>query len=62
MSRSCSPHSVVGVAGFEIEAGARIITTVISEYEPETLTDVRLIAYSDEEAETIAAVGDKAQP
>ena len=42
-----------GVAGFDLEDGVRIITTVIDGYEPETLSDVRLIAYSDEEYETV---------
>jgi O-acetyl-ADP-ribose deacetylase (regulator of RNase III) len=47
-----------GVAGFELEDGARIICETIDEYDPETLEDVRLIAYSDEEYETIASVAD----
>jgi O-acetyl-ADP-ribose deacetylase (regulator of RNase III) len=47
-----------GVAGFELEDGARIICEIIDEYDPETLEDVRLIAYSDEEYETIASVAD----
>ena len=42
-----------GVAGFDLEDGAAIIGEVIDDYGPETLTDVRLIAYSDAELETI---------
>ena len=42
-----------GVAGFDLEEGARIIAETIATYEPETLTDVRFIAYSDSEFETV---------
>ena len=45
-----------GVAGFDLETGAAIIAEEIGAYEPETLSDVRVIAYSDEEYETIRAV------
>ena len=45
-----------GVAGFDLEVGASIIAEVIGAYEPEILSDVRFIAYSDEEFETIRAV------
>jgi len=38
-----------GIAGFDFEEGVRIICTVIDEYEPDSLTDVRLIAYSDDD-------------
>ena len=44
-----------GVAGFELTDGARIIGEEIDAYEPETLEDVRFIAYSDEEFETVRA-------
>ncbi|MFW5957140.1 MAG: macro domain-containing protein [Natronomonas sp.] len=47
-----------GVAGFDLEEGARIICTVIHEYEPETLSDVRFIAYCDDEFETISRVAE----
>ncbi|WP_327052646.1 macro domain-containing protein [Halomicrococcus gelatinilyticus] len=50
-----------GVAGFDLEAGARIICETVAGYEPETLSDVRLIAYSDEEYETIARVASAVQ-
>ena len=45
-----------GVAGFDLDVGASIIAEEIGSYEPETLSDVRVIAYSDEEYETIRAV------
>ena len=45
-----------GVAGFDLGDGARLICEEIAAYEPETLDDVRFIAYSDDEFETIRAV------
>jgi O-acetyl-ADP-ribose deacetylase (regulator of RNase III) len=42
-----------GVAGFDLEAGARIIAETIAGFEPESLSDVRFIAYSDREHETV---------
>ncbi|MFT4885357.1 MAG: O-acetyl-ADP-ribose deacetylase (regulator of RNase III) [Natronomonas sp.] len=45
-----------GVAGFDIEEGARIIAETIADYDPETLSDVRFIAYSDDEYETVERV------
>lgn len=42
-----------GVAGFDLEDGAWIIAEEIAASDPETLSDVRLIAYNDEEAETV---------
>ena len=48
-----------GVAGFDLVEGAEIIGEVVEAYEPETLTDVRLIAYSDAEYDAMrAATGD----
>ncbi|MFC7057707.1 macro domain-containing protein [Halovenus salina] len=44
-----------GVAGFDLRDGARIIAETIHDYNPETLTDVRFIAYAEEEYETIIA-------
>ena len=38
-----------GIAGFDFEEGVRIICNVLDEYEPDSLTDVRLIAYSDDD-------------
>ena len=45
-----------GVAGFDLEDGARIISEEIAAYEPETLSDARFIAYDEAEYETIRAV------
>jgi O-acetyl-ADP-ribose deacetylase (regulator of RNase III) len=42
-----------GVAGFELERGARIICETIASFDPESLEDVRFIAYSGEEGETV---------
>lgn len=42
-----------GVAGFDLAEGARIIAAEIDEFEPEHLSDVRFIAYSDSEVETV---------
>ena len=47
-----------GVAGFDLEDGARIIAEVIDAYEPEHLRDVRFVAYSDEEFETLRRVAE----
>ncbi|QLK25198.1 macro domain-containing protein [Natrinema zhouii] len=44
-----------GVAGFDLMEGAEIIGEEIENYEPETLEDVRFIAYSDEEYDAIRA-------
>jgi O-acetyl-ADP-ribose deacetylase (regulator of RNase III) len=45
-----------GVAGFPLGDGARIICETIAEHNPETLEDVRFIAYSDEEYDIVADV------
>jgi len=42
-----------GVAGFSLEDGARLIADEIAAFEPSSLEDVRFIAYSDEEYETV---------
>ncbi|WP_254837634.1 macro domain-containing protein [Natronomonas marina] len=47
-----------GVAGFDLEDGARIIAETIADFDPESLEDVRVIAYSDEEFETIRRTAD----
>jgi O-acetyl-ADP-ribose deacetylase (regulator of RNase III) len=47
-----------GVAGFSLEEGARIIAEVIHSYEPGSLSDVRFIAYADDEYETIREVAE----
>jgi O-acetyl-ADP-ribose deacetylase (regulator of RNase III) len=45
-----------GVAGFDLEEGARIICQAIDDFEGETLSDVGFIGYSDEEVEIISTV------
>ena len=45
-----------GVAGFDLRTGARLICETITEYEPESLVDVRFISYSDDEYATVRAV------
>lgn len=45
-----------GVAGFDLREGARIIAEEIDAYEPDSLADVRFIAYSDEEVEIVREV------
>ncbi|MFB6219550.1 MAG: macro domain-containing protein [Halobacteriaceae archaeon] len=48
-----------GVAGFDLAEGARIICEAIDGYEPASLADVRFIAYSDEEYETVRRVAEE---
>lgn len=48
-----------GVAGFDLREGARLICETIDQYDPESLSDVRLIAYSDEEYQTVQSVADE---
>jgi len=50
-----------GVAGFELAEGAQIIAETIHSYDPDTLEDVRLIAYADEEYETITNIANQVQ-
>ncbi|MFB6254984.1 MAG: macro domain-containing protein [Halobacteriaceae archaeon] len=45
-----------GAAGFSFEEGANIVCETINEYESSQLTDVSVIAYSDEEFETLSRV------
>jgi O-acetyl-ADP-ribose deacetylase (regulator of RNase III) len=47
-----------GVAGFDLVEGARIICETIEAHEPETLSDVRFIAYSGEEYEAVRSMAD----
>ncbi|MFC6826055.1 macro domain-containing protein [Halopelagius fulvigenes] len=45
-----------GVAGFPLEEGARIIAEELADYEPSSLSDVRFVAYGEEDYETIRRV------
>ncbi|MFC5278757.1 macro domain-containing protein [Halorubrum rubrum] len=47
-----------GVAGFDLEEGARIVVEEIRGYDPETLRDVRFIAHSEAEYGTACRVAD----
>ena len=48
-----------GVAGFEFGQGAELICEEITAYEPSTLTDVRVIAYTDADYEQLKRVVDR---
>ena len=50
-----------GVAGFDLEAGARIICEELLAHEADSLADVRFITYSDEEYATVRQVADEVQ-
>ncbi|WP_299263520.1 macro domain-containing protein [Halorientalis sp.] len=50
------PALGTGVAGFSLREGARIICEEIKAFAPATLRDVHVIAYSDEDYETIQSV------
>lgn len=47
-----------GVAGFDLETGARIICETIDAYESESLRDVRFIAYGEDDFRTVSRVAD----
>ena len=48
-----------GVAGFEFETGAELVCEEIAAYDPEALSEVRVIAYSDSEYRALEAVADR---
>lgn len=48
-----------GAAGFDFETGAQVVCEEVWAYEPTTLTDVRVIAYSDDEYRTVTDVTDR---
>ena len=48
-----------GAARFGFEEGARIVCKAIRDYEPAGLSDVRVIAYADEEFETLQRVAEE---
>jgi O-acetyl-ADP-ribose deacetylase (regulator of RNase III) len=58
--RGCSslvlPALGCGVAGFPLAEGARIICAELAAHEPDSLEDVRFIAYSEAEYETVERV------
>ena len=50
------PAIGTGVAGFSLREGAEIICEEIADFAPDSLDDVRVIAYSDDAYETIQDV------
>ncbi|PSQ64481.1 MAG: Appr-1-p processing protein [Halobacteriales archaeon SW_9_67_24] len=50
-----------GVAGFALRDGATIIAEAIADYTPESLADVRLIGYSDDEVAVIREAASEAR-
>mgnify|MGYP000333177353 CR=1 FL=1 len=48
-----------GVAGFSFEDGARIVCKAIRDYEPRVLSDVRVIAYSEDDYDVLQRVADE---
>ena len=50
-----------GVAGFDLAEGAEIIDEEIRGYDPDALEDVRFIAYSDKEYDTVRAATERAK-
>ncbi|WP_136716693.1 macro domain-containing protein [Halorientalis salina] len=45
-----------GAAGFEFERGARLVCEAVDDYDPGTLTDVRVIGYGDSEVEQLREI------
>lgn len=48
-----------GAAGFDFREGARHVCEVIRDYEPASLTDTRVIAYSRQEYETLESIAEE---
>ena len=48
-------------AGFEFEKGAQIVCEEVWQYDPTTLNDARVIAYSNQEYETVRKIADRVQ-
>jgi len=55
------PIPGIGVVGFDVERGVELICSVIAEHKSSTLTDARVIAYSDSEYESLQSVADTIQ-
>lgn len=47
-----------GIAGFDFDDGVQIICEEISRFDPDTLAEVRLIAYDDEEHTAMERIAD----
>ncbi|WP_232688974.1 macro domain-containing protein [Halobacterium zhouii] len=50
-----------GAAGFDFETGAQLVCEEVWSYEPTSLTDVRVIAYSEPEYQTVTDIADRLQ-
>ncbi|MFC7216160.1 macro domain-containing protein [Saliphagus sp. GCM10025334] len=48
-----------GAAGFDFESGAQLVCEEVWLYEPTSLTDVRVIAYSESEYQTVTELADR---
>jgi len=48
-----------GAAEFAFERGADLVCSTVADYNPSTLTDVRVIAYSETEYETLRKVAER---
>jgi O-acetyl-ADP-ribose deacetylase (regulator of RNase III) len=48
-----------GAAGFDFETGAQLVCDEVWSYEPTTLTDVRVIAYSEPEYQTLTETAER---
>ena len=59
--RIVMPAIGCGVAGFDFDDGVHVICEVIAEYDPEYLEDVTLIAYADDEYDTMERVAQQYQ-
>ncbi|UPV77152.1 macro domain-containing protein (plasmid) [Halorussus limi] len=47
-----------GAAGYEFEDGAQLVCEAVWDYQPTSLSDVRVIAYSQQEYETIERIAE----
>ncbi len=50
-----------GIAGFDFGDGVRIICEEISAFEPDSLSDVELIAYDDDEFQRLERIASEVQ-
>jgi O-acetyl-ADP-ribose deacetylase (regulator of RNase III) len=48
-----------GAAGFDFETGAQLVCEAVWDYEPTTVEDVRVIAYSQSEYQTVTEIADR---
>lgn len=50
-----------GAAGFDFETGAQLVCEEVWKYDPTTLENVRVIAYSDPEYQAVTKIADRLQ-